>query len=339
VVAFVLVVSPWAYRNWAVAGSPFYTLRSLETVMGTRTHSGNTLYRSFDPAPPGLPEYTAAHPREIYEKLHDASLVIEPAALSLAGLVFTSFFLVAILVPLGNEAFDRLRLALYAVICLVAIGLSFIVPDRRGLLPAAPTVIVVAAVFFYQLLDLRLRPLSERLRTRWATIAVVLLLGLHSLPLLLQLMPGRSNTPFQPTTVKRAVNELNHLTSEMSGGSQGAAVRPVYTDLPWVVAWYGDRPAIWLPQSDIDVRRMEQQIGPVRWLVLTPQIIGVAQGEKAQGWAELWERGLRGQVVAGGWRVRQRFANGSWVLFERVATSPPLGSIGGGEPAAPAAGE
>ena len=39
-----------------------------------------------------------------------------------------------------------------------------------------------------------------------------------------------------------------------------ATTAPVYSDMPWAIAWYADRPAIWLPRTDVDQRRIEQKI-------------------------------------------------------------------------------
>jgi 4-amino-4-deoxy-L-arabinose transferase-like glycosyltransferase len=323
---FVLMLMPWMVRNQRVVGKPLFTLSSYETIMGTRSHSGNTLYRSFEEAPAGFVNFAFHHPREIYEKVRDAALVLEPTLLALAGAVMMPFFLVAIIVPLGNAFFDRFRLALYAVLALLVMSLTLVVPDRRLLLPMVPVITLIGVVFFYQLLDLRIRPLTESQKTRWTTVAVVLLLGFHCLPLVMQLAPGRANMAMQPVTIRRAAGELNSLTREALGGSN-VTKGPVMTDAPWAVAWFADRPAVWLPVTAVDVRRVEGAIGQVRWLVLTPQLISIAEGEKAEGWARLWERALQEDVVVGGWRVRQRFANGSWILMERIPQGASLGGV------------
>lgn len=325
-VGFGLILLPWVVRNQRVTGKPFFTLSSYETIMGTRSHSGNTLYRSFDESPSTFVNYAFHHPREIYEKMRDAALVLEPTILALAGAVMMPFFLVAIIVPLGNTFFDRFRLAIYAMLILLVVALTLVVPDRRLLLPLVPIISLIGVIFFYQLLDLRIRPLSERLKARWTTAAVILLLFFHGLPLILQLAPGRANLALQPVTIRRAAGELNSLTKDAAGGA-AASHSPVVTDVPWAVAWFANRPAVWLPVTAVDVRRVEGAIGQLRWLVLTPQLLSIAEGEKAEGWARLWEQALQSDVVVSGWRVRQRFANGNWILMERVPQGASLGGV------------
>ena len=222
VLAFGLVCSPWWVRNLLLVRDPLYTVTASEMVMGTRTHAGNTLYRSMDPAPDWLVPFAFHNPREIYEKVHDAAMLLHPVALTVAGVVMTPFFLVAIIIPLGHVGLDRLRYAVCACLVLLAGGALLLMPDRTVLLPLAPVMTVVGAAFFYQLLDLRLRPLAEGHRARWTSIAVTVLLVLHGLPVLLQLAPGRTTGAGQPAQIMRACQELNNLTSQLAGGARPA---------------------------------------------------------------------------------------------------------------------
>jgi hypothetical protein len=323
-VVFGVVCSPWWVRNFLVVRSPFYTASSYETMMGTRTHAGNTLYRDMNPAPESLAAFALKNPRELYEKARDAAMTLTPAVFTIAGVVMTPFFLVAIMIPLGHVALDRLRLVLYAALVLLALGTLMVVPDSARLLPVVPIVTLVAAAFFYQLLDLRLRPLPERLKERWSAVALTLLLLCHGLPVLLLLAPGRAADTGQPARLRRACQEANNLTQQYSGGLRTPRQDPVYTDVPWAVAWYADRPAVWLPTTMVDVRRAEQQGGPIRWLLLTPQILLVQEAEKAEYWGQLWRSGLSEAIVSDGWRVRQRLTDPNWLLLERI---PELASV------------
>ena len=331
VLAYVVVTLPWGLRNQRLTGTPFPRLYAYETIQGTRTHSGNTLLRSYDPAPESVLGFMATSPREMYEKVHDNAVNLYPLLFAIGGVVIMPFFIVAILIPLGvagvPPVIDRLRLGTYLLLVLLFIILTLVVPDGRLLMPLVPLLTVVAAAFFYQLLDLRLRTGTERFRVRWTNAAVALLLVLQGFPLLLQLARGRPVMEAAPAATRRASNELNALIREMSIGADSSS-QPVYTDVPWAVAWYADRPAIWLPHTDADVRRIEQNVGQVRWLVLTPQISDVATAEKATPWADIWRRGLSEKGTFGGWRVRQRLANGAWVLLERVPDIAAVGGVG-----------
>jgi len=325
VAAFAVVVLPWFYRVYQVTGSPLCNPSAYEMIVNTRTFSGNLIYRSFEQSPPGVISFVLSAPREVYERARDAAVEMYPLLFSLAGLVIMPFFVVAAIVPLGHAGMDRLRPALYGVALLLFAALCLMTPDGRLLLPLAPIMTIIAIAFFYQLLDLRVRPLTERLRARWTVLAVVFLMALHFLPLFLQLAPGRPIAPTLPTAVRRASQELNALIPQISGREAAPAI--VLTDMPWAVAWYADRPALWLPRNEVDLRRMEQIVGQIRWLVLTPQIMDVAQREQAVGWAQLWQRAIMKAPIASNWHVRQVFANGNWVLFERVPDVASTGTL------------
>lgn len=336
VLAFVVVCAPWWGRNFVLTHNPLFTLQAHEPVMGTRTYAGNTLYRSFNPAPLGFVSFAFNQPREVYEKIHDAVKPMYPVFFSVAGLVFTPFFVVALLIPLGHLGLDRMRWATCAVALLLAFAIPLFMPDRTIFLPLAPLILVVAATLFHQLLDLRMRPLTEKLRARWVTIAVTLILLVHGFPVLLQLSPGRANEATEPAVLRRNCRELNALTDNLMGGTRASTNDPIYSDLPWAMAWHADRPSIWLPTTMVDVRRIEQTVGQVQWLTLTRQIEIVATAEHAEGWRDLWRRGLTANLLGPDWRVRQRFAGGSWLLIERVPEYASVSSVRNAKPAATA---
>ena len=107
----------------------------------------------------------------------------------------------------------------------------------------------------------------------------------------------------------RAANELNSLVAEG---------RPVVTDIPWVIAWYADRPAVYLPYRPVDMRRIENEVGRIEKLVLTPSLMRVAEKERAKSWARAWNRALSEDVRYDTWVVDTRLANAMWVVFRRT---------------------
>lgn len=324
--AVAILLGPWTYRTWRLTGDPFFNLCSFETMVETCSHPGNTVYRTYATTPPGVLSFVFNSPREVYQKARDAAVNLYPLIFALAGAAVMPFFVVAMLIPMGVIGADRLRIALYGTIILVLVVLCLTVPDARLMLAVAPAATVIAVAFFYQLLDLRTRTLSERQRHRWTNTAVTLLLLAHAVPLLMQLAPGRPFNAQAPAATKRAGEELRSVVRGAGGGA-ATATAPVYTDVPWAVAWYADRTAIWLPTADMDVRRLEQDVGQIRWLVLTPQINDVWRAELARKYADLWVQGWAQNLTTGAWRVRQRFANGRWILFERVPDMASVGSL------------
>jgi len=309
VIISVLVVMPWFVRNYSITGNPLFTYRWTESVMGTLSHSGNTVYRSWDVAPEGLLAFTIESPREMYHKIRNSLLYLRSIVTSVGGPFIVAFFWVAILIPLGGVGFERLRKALYATLILLIVVLSVLGPSPRLVAPLSPIVSVVGLALFCELLNRRLGRVHERQRKRWRALGIGLLVTVHVLPLALRMMPGFSTYYAHGAALQRAADELDSFVAEG---------RPVVTDVPWVVAWYGDRPAVWLPHRPVDMRRIEQEIGRIEHLVLTPALVNMADSEKATGWARAWQQALRDDIRYETWVVDQRLANAGWILFRRA---------------------
>jgi hypothetical protein len=101
---------------------------------------------------------------------------------------------------------------------------------------ASPLVLMYGVSFFYLLLDQIYLPIRE---LRYAIIGAFCVIA--CLPLLFALLPARTRTPlsyppYHPPTIQRAANYAKPEELTMS-------------DLPWAVAWYGQRQCVWLTQK------------------------------------------------------------------------------------------
>ena len=311
VVTFVIVIAPWCYRMYTVSGNPFFTWRWYETTMATRSNPANTLYRSFPDQLMTLPTYILVYPLEIYEKLRKGMAQLYTTLASFAGPYVTPFFLVAILVPLGTRHFERIRYLVYAMFGAVVLALLVVLPADRLLYPLAPMATIIAAGFYLRLFRPLIQNCGPRERIRYTVLAVGVLLILHALPLGLAL-----------TTRDRSSREqtVQNWTAQASELAEGA---PIITDIPWLVAWYTETPAVWLPRSFQDLDRMQAQVGQFRWLLLTPFVSRVKGLERTEDWARAWETAMRGDIPPfHGFVVHKRIGNGSWILFRKVPTAP-----------------
>ncbi len=303
------VVMPWFIRNYNITGDPFFTFRWGEVVMNTYSYPGNTLYRSWNEEPSGVLRAFLQAPREMYQKMRSSLILLRPVVANIGGLFVSAFFWVAILIPLGTAGYERVRKSVYIVLLLLIGMLSALGATPRLIAPLTPFVVVTAVALFVQLLNRRLARLDEILQRRWTSGAIALLLAVHIIPLLLAMMPGFPTYYTQGPALERAVLELDSFVDER---------RPVVSDVPWVLAWYGNRPAVWLPVQATDMRRIEANVGRIENMVLTPALLRMTEEERAQGWARFWQRALGEDVRYEGWVVDQRLANGGWILFRRT---------------------
>lgn len=310
-VALTLIVSsPWLVRNYRITGNPFFTLRTLEALGQTKRFPGNSLYRTCDPDIPNFVKFALGNPRAIYEKVRAGMLVFYSTIPNLAGMYMTALFLVAAVVLLGDELFERWRLLLYGLIVVIALSLSFLIAAPRLLMPLGPAALVIAAGYFWRLLDDRVEPLPIIRQARVRNWCIGVLLALHIIPLVTTVTPGRMVNRSASDPVRTAAVQLNDRT-------QGVII----TDIPWMVAWVADRDALWLPQTVGDLKKCEQLVGRFQWLMLSPMIMRMATSEKLDMWAEVWARGLRADTEFEDFVVEARLSSGRWVLMKRKPVS------------------
>ncbi len=326
VIVFAVVISPWCYRNYRVSGNPFFTWRWYEIVMNTRTNPGMTLYRSLPEKLPNPVTYVLVHPMEIYEKLRAGVVNLYSVPARIAGVYTTAFFLVAILVPLSTRDFERLRYLLYGVLGLVTVSLLFVAAASRLLYPVAPLASIVAAAFFFRILLPLVQDYVTPLRRRCTAIGIAVLMLLHTTPLLLALTTRRRPGEKPPIQQSQAwADQAKEL-----GGS------PIITDQPWLLAWHNDMTAVWIPKTDVDLKRIQQRVGQLPWMLLTPAITRNQTSERTEQWTRLWQQAMRQEIPPYlGFVVAGRIGDGSWVLLRKHPQANPTTSGTSKLPSAP----
>lgn len=101
---------------------------------------------------------------------------------------------------------------------------------------------------------------------------------------------------------------------------------PIVTDVPWYVAWYANRPAIWLPKTRVDLNKIENRLGKIPWMLLSTQVINPRYDlaeRTMREWGVAYEEARTGDIEFEGYRVQQRIAAGgmSFMLFKADPTA------------------
>ncbi len=305
----VVVVSPWLYRNYALTGNPLFSLRWHEMLGQTKAYPMNTIYRLHREDIPTYLVFLADNPRAVFEKVRGGLTALYGALPNLAGLFVTPLFLTAVLVRLGDDRTERLRYLMYGLLVLVSLVVAFFSASSRLVAPLGGFAAVLAAAFFWRLLDARMQSFEPLRRTRWLSVAVGVLLVLHLHPLVMSVTPeeplGSGSDPLEQA--------MTQLTEAVDG--------PVLTDIPWSVAWMGDLDAVWIPQTEADLRRMEQRVGRFNWLLLSPTVARMASAERLEEWASAWVSAEQGDAEICGFRMAARLGDGRWVLMRRMETA------------------
>ncbi len=238
-VTFVAVISPWLVRNWQVCGNPF-GIAAYSIVQETATFSDNWLDRVLEP------DVSKVSPDEVLRKFFiGASAMVREELPQLGGSWLSAFFLVGFLIPFVDAARSRMRwFTLGALIC-VAVGqilsrthLSLDTPriNSENLIVLLTPLVFMFGMALVALLIFSLDVTAEV----WRTFALAAVIVISWIPLALAFGPPRNSPiaypPYYPPTIQRVAQWFE--PAEL-----------VMTDMPWAVAWYGNRPAVLLAAS------------------------------------------------------------------------------------------
>jgi len=269
-VAAAAVVSPWIARNYSVSGTAFGTTgyNVIEWFF-----PGFRLQRSLQPE---LPPFAVS----VYFRKLAANLLpaLQEDLFGNAGGWITGFFLVGLLVGFRNLALRRMRYFTLGCIVTLAIAqalartkLSDETPDINSenlLVLMTPLIAVYGVALFYTLLENMQLPFFQM---RYVAMTVFALLV--TLPMWFALvLPGKGAIVYPPYWPDK-IEESAHVLKENE---------VMMTDVPWAVAWYGDREAVWLtlnatasPDNPTDWQEsffaINDQLKPIHALYLTPR--------------------------------------------------------------------
>jgi 4-amino-4-deoxy-L-arabinose transferase-like glycosyltransferase len=276
VLGFAVMVAPWILRNLNLCGMPFgtATYAPLENTLFSQQHR---LERSFDPNFTQLPVIT------IWWKFFTNLRLIATQELpKLGGSWVLGFFLAGLMVSFRQPGLNRMRwfalgslLVLMPTQAIIRTALSDDSPEINSenlLVLLIPLVVIYGVSFFLALLHQV--PVASRLGlTRvWLRRAIIIAFCLVcTLPLAASFLPGRTISltypaatafpPYYPPDIQKVSGWMNRDEFVMS-------------DVPWAVAWYGDRQSVWLT---LDARgqfyKLTDYIKSVRALYLSPEFL------------------------------------------------------------------
>lgn len=249
------LLAPWWYWLGHASGNPVLGGRWQEVRHMTLVNPG-ALYRLFATDLKGA--YAAAEPLRLAMDSVNRAFGV---TFGILGGAVLGVFLLSCLVPLeGVHRQVRKFCMLSLVVLLVSAGIF-----PYGLTANAaivPLVIVFAAAFLEHLV------VVVSLPPRQLAALAAIFIASTAFPL-----PSVVNSP----TEARALRQLR-----IAAGQVGSAMKEdevALSDQPWIVAWYCDRPAVWIPAAPGGVTKVRKELPKLRWLYLTGQ---------ARSWSEDW---------------------------------------------------
>ena len=240
IATFLLVASPWLARNYHLSGNLFGTAGSA-ILAGTESFPEAWLERHLR-KPPESPSLLT----EVRVKFSsNAADLLRNAVPKLTGNWIFFLFVAGLLLPFRNDQLRRLRW-----FALAALGLFFVaealgrthwstlVPEMNescNMVLLTPLLFLFGMSFFFSLLGSTEfgHPVIRGLFIGGAWTV-------FSLPLLTSILPPRSFPMVLPAYRPDIIQEVcSYVRKDEFMAS----------DIPWAVAWYGDRDCLWLPHA------------------------------------------------------------------------------------------
>lgn len=258
---FLGIVTPWLWRNYTICGYPF-GIASFAVVDGTFMLTDTKLVRSLNPDFSGVTLFALLN--KLTANTRD---ILQDQLPRLGGSWVTALFLTGLLLPFRSLALRRLRYFLLGTLGILvvvqAMGRTHLSDDsptfnsENLIVLAVPLVFIYGAGLFFLLLD------QMNLKLREFRYLVIGVFGVIAcLPMLFIFLTPKSRPWQYPPYFLPAIQEVSRYmrTNEL-----------IMSDIPWAVAWYGDRQCVWLTSNaDADYYAISDYLKPIRALYLTP---------------------------------------------------------------------
>jgi 4-amino-4-deoxy-L-arabinose transferase-like glycosyltransferase len=267
---FGLIVLPWLFRNYSLSGLPFGTA-TVAPIEATYVFPGYRLERSLDPDwTKWISNWTSglsALMPLIHKLLNGLRQIALTDLVRLGGGWASSFFLVGLLLNFRNRAPRRLRVFLVITLgCLMVVQalsrtqISDDIPDVNSenlIVVLYPLVLLFGVGLFFTLLEQ-----INFIHSLFRSLVVFAFAFIMCLPLMTVFLPPRINPlvypPYYPPAIRQTAGFMKE--NELMMG-----------DIPWAVAWYGNRQCIWLTlDAQEQFFAVNDALKPIRGLYLTP---------------------------------------------------------------------
>jgi len=257
-----LLVAPWLVRNYQCSGTLF-GVPGYAPDDQTLFFRGTRIERSMDL------DLEAIGFRDYFRKMVQSGerMTLEDLP-RLGGHWLGGLFLAGLMLRFRNPSVNRLRvfllLALGALVFAQALGRTHLSDDVREintenlLILLSPLILLYGAALLSVILDQMELPIPE-LRQFLKSVFIFL----AAVPLVVRFLPPRQIPISYPPYYPKWIVENAELIGEKEW---------MLSDIPWAVAWYGERTCLWVPMKvDPDFYRINDEYKPVAAIYLTQE--------------------------------------------------------------------
>ena len=252
-----LALAPWMVRNWRVSRT-WFGLWKVAVYEGVRPSLYTTLKPGDLQRGYGLDVEMRWRPMA-RKTLVNLRALYETGVKDIGSGYLIAFFLASLLHRFRREEIFRLRRFVFWSLLAGVLWLSVAGPPKQNFLTIfLPLIILYGVAFFYVIFE-RLQFRTRLLRR--GMIGLFVLMNL--LPFVFTVLPPWETPPYPPYDGGVA-------------GAVGSAFREeevLASDIPWAVAWYGDRATVWLPLDQQDYMTINDDVHVIAGLYLTQQFV------------------------------------------------------------------
>jgi 4-amino-4-deoxy-L-arabinose transferase-like glycosyltransferase len=255
-VPLLLTAGTWMLRNGMVANNPFFGSRGSEVWMNTPIYPGNAAYRMLpEEFVPGVTLLNAVV-RKMF--LNASQILLMFPQINASWML--AFFLPSLLFRFPDAASNLIRNSLLIAFLALFFGMMVFGLQMPLFASVVPSMLAFAAAYMIHLLH-------ESKPDRHAMVMLTSLVAfLIACPLLTDLLVAERTPPI------RSIETAKWL------GQTADRRDAVFSDQPWIVAWYANRPAVWLPATDKKTDDIRAKYPQIRWLFLTEQSRTYSEG-------------------------------------------------------------
>jgi 4-amino-4-deoxy-L-arabinose transferase-like glycosyltransferase len=285
---FAVATLPWMIRNFHWGRSPFFSLYWFEALAGTDTWPGDTVWRSMAAASTGPWEFAFSHPFQMIRKMSGGALRFWSESLSVTDPVVTFLFASALFSRRDRGPWRGWLVATTVGLLLTAAASCVFRAEPELLLCWTPLLAIPAAAQVVAWTAERMEQVS--LRRYWS---IRLIPSLFQDPKALRLLLYRGVVlailivVAFPLWYYVWVARSEPAAAVLDTAAFAESVPPeavVMTDQPALVAWKGERRAVWLPLEEGEWDRIEARGGRIDVTYITPMVNALLPASKASWW-------------------------------------------------------
>ena len=243
-----VMMLPWMVRNAALTGNPIFGLRGMEIWMNTKGYYPG--YLAYRQSPSEIVPSAGVFKGIVQKILLGVGQIIQAFPQVTASWIL-AFFLPGLLFRFSDSAVNALRRILLLCLLGLAVGSLAFVVQMPLFVAIIPAMLVFSVAYLIHLTQ------QAKLRTGSLVLVTTLVTVAISFPLVGDMVLRDKQPALKELNTARSMNKML-LRNEAA-----------FSDQPWIVAWYADRPAIWIPADDRKIGSVRRQFAKARWLFLT----------------------------------------------------------------------